>query len=326
MILDYFPARLSDAVTHGRASAWPYDKYPDTERLTAHTAVTLLDADGPGVVTCIHATHFVGRGGGLVFEPEAVRELQLRVYYDHASQPAIELPWHDFLFDAEGKSDFFSLNGVSKVHRANNFRLPMPFSSHIRIVLENPTDRDLIGYADVQWDSLPQFPKDLGYLYVERRGGTLTLPDAETELCSIRGRGRIAGHWLLLSADDPICQNGELLCEANNEFYLDGGDAPALEYLGTEDFYGFSWGFEQPECDGTCAILRKEATPNGGAVIGLARMRTTDAISFRSGCRYVFTYRHEINPALPGLNPNVRRAVEQGGVHAAFESCVYYYK
>ena len=146
MIQDYSQARLSEAVTHGRVSTWPYDKYPDIERLMAHTAVTLLDTDGPGVVTCIHATHFVGRGKGLSFEPETVRELLLRVYYDRASQPAIELPWHDFLFDSEGKSDFFSLCGVSKVHRANNFRLPMPFSSHIRIVLENPTDRDLTGY------------------------------------------------------------------------------------------------------------------------------------------------------------------------------------
>ena len=90
----------------------------------------------------------------------------------------------------------------------------------------------------------------------------------------------------MLSADDPICQNGELLCEANNEFYLDGGDDPALEYLGTEDLYGFSWGFAQPESDGICAILRKEVTPNGGAVIGLARMRPTDAISFQNGCRF----------------------------------------
>ena len=65
---------------------------------------------------------------------------------------------------------------------------------------------------------------------------------------------------------------------------------------------------------------------DGGSVIGLARIRTADAISFQKSCRYVFTYEHEINPALPSLNPNVKRALDQNGVPAKFDSCVYYYK
>jgi len=318
-------AKLSDSVSHNAVSAWPYDKYPETPRLTAHSVITLLDTDGPGVVTCLHATRFMPRGG-LNFDREPVNDLLVRVFYDHEPNPSVEMSWHDFVFDLGAKSGFFSLGSVSKVRRANNFRLPMPFLKHIKITLENPTESDMTGYADVQWDRLPVFPDNMGYLYAEHRRGELNVPHASAELCDIKGQGKIVGHWLLLSADDPICKNGELLCEANNEFYLDGAVSPSLEYLGTEDLYGFSWGFEQTECDGACAIIRKEETQNGGSLIGLARMRTADAISFQKDCRYLFTYEHETNPALPSLNPGVKRALEQNGVKASYESCVYYYK
>ncbi len=320
----YDLTKLNDCVSQNAVSAWPYDKYPEMPRLTAHSAITLLEAEGPGVMTCLHATRFMPRGG-LNFEKEPVHDLIVRVFYDNEPKPSIEMPWHDFVFDLGAKSGFFSLGCVSKVHRANNFRLPMPFRTHIKITLENPTENDLTGYADVQWDRLPDFPDDMGYLYAEHRCGELIIPHASAELCNIKGQGKIIGQWLLLKADDPICKNGELLCEANNEFYLDGASSPSLEYLGTEDLYGFSWGFEQLESDGVCAILRKEETQNGGSVIGLARVRTSDAISFQQSCRYVFTYEHETNPELPSLNQNVKRALEQNGVRASFSSCVYYY-
>jgi len=318
-------AKLSDSVSRNAVSAWPYDKYPDTPRLTAHSIITLLETDGPGVVTCLHATRFMPRGG-LNFDKEPVHDLIVRVFYDHEPKPSIEMSWHDFVFDLDAKSGFFSLGCVSKVHRANNFRLPMPFRKHIKITLENPTDCDMTGYADVQWDRLSEFPADMGCLYAEHRRGELNIPHASAELCDIKGQGKVVGQWLLLNSDDPICKNGELLCEANNEFYLDGAASPSLEYLGTEDLYGFSWGFEQLECDGNCAILRKEETQNGGSVIGLARIRTADAIAFQRDCRYVFTYEYETNPALPSLNPSVKRALEQNGVKASYENCVYYYK
>ncbi len=318
-------AQLTGAVSRNAVSAWPYDKYPGAPRLTARSVITLLEAEGPGIVNCIHATRFMMRGG-LDFEKEPVNRLIVRVFYDNEIKPSIEMSWHNFVFDLGAKSGFFTLGCVSKVRRANNFRLPMPFKNHIKITLENPTDSDMIGYADVQWDQLPEFPDGTGYLYADYRSGELNIPHASAVLCDIKGRGKIVGQWLLLAADDPICKNGELLCEANNEFYLDGAAAPALEYLGTEDLYGFSWGFEQLESDGVCAILRKEETKNGGSVIGLARMRAADAVSFQKSCRYVLTYEHEINPELPSLNPGVQRALEQNGVKTSCESCVYYYQ
>jgi len=41
-------------------SHWPYDKYPNIPEVTPHSKTLLLDVDGPGVVTLIHASKYVG--------------------------------------------------------------------------------------------------------------------------------------------------------------------------------------------------------------------------------------------------------------------------
>ncbi len=45
---------LNKKKTHLVPSTWQLDKYPDAPRMTPHGKVTLLDVDGPGVVTLIH--------------------------------------------------------------------------------------------------------------------------------------------------------------------------------------------------------------------------------------------------------------------------------
>ena len=40
------------------SSTWCYDKYPDLPELNAGKTVTLLDQDGPGVVSCLHLQLF----------------------------------------------------------------------------------------------------------------------------------------------------------------------------------------------------------------------------------------------------------------------------
>ncbi|WP_214626585.1 DUF2961 domain-containing protein [Paenibacillus agaridevorans] len=47
---------------------------------------------------------------------------------------------------------------------------PMPFKKSIRIELENPTNTDLIGYTDIQWEQqLSPIPENTGYLVIQNR-------------------------------------------------------------------------------------------------------------------------------------------------------------
>ena len=150
----------------------------------------------------------------------------------------------------------------------------------------------------------------------------MRVPQEPATLWDLRGPGAVAAHWLQFESDDPLCPGGELLCEGNQEIYLDGDFDPSLEYLGTEDLYGFSWGFKEVQSDFYVAILKRQELPGGGARIALLRSRGEDRIGFQQTCRLVLNYQHDATCA---INPRVRQAQERGGLLAPYRSCAYYY-
>lgn len=310
------------AVNPGRShlvpATWPHDKYPDMPELDAGKRVTLLDQDGPGVISCLHVSAYTAKDEFSLTSPIA-QSLIIRVWYDGQLAPAIEMPLMDFLGDIQCASSYFSTVYFSKVRESHNFRLPMPFRKHIKVEVENPSRTDLFGYMDLQWEEVEMIPPECGYLRADFRMGALSIPDEIATLWDISSPGAVVAHWLQIEADDPLCKNGELLCEANDEITLDGDTQPTLEYLGTEDFYGFSWGFHGTQCDGRVAILKRDDLPQGGARIAILRTRELDRIIFQRSCKLVMNYRYE----------RLDRAVQardKGGVPAHYRSCVYYYQ
>ena len=312
---------IGSKASHLIPSTWPYDKYPAMPELDAGKSVTLIDQDGPGVVSCLHVSNYYDKRS-ILEGPEAAEGLVLRVWYDRSPDPAVEMPLMDFLGDIQCGSAFFSTLYFSKVKHSHNFRLPLPFRQHLRITIENTSPVDLIGYSEVQWEAVDEIPAECGVLRADYRCGVMRVPQEPATLCELPGPGAVAAHWLQFESDDPLCPGGELLCEGNQEFYLDGGAEPALEYLGTEDLYGFSWGFKEIQSDFYTAILKRQDLPGGGARIALLRNRAGDRIHFRRSCKLVLNYTHDADCK---INPRVRQAEEKGGILAPFRSCVYWY-
>jgi hypothetical protein len=315
---------IGNGVSRLVPSTWPYDKYPDLPELDAGKTVTLIDQAGPGVISCLHVSNYYDKKS-ILQGPEAAQGLVLRVWYDGSPQPAIEMPLMDFLADIQAESAFFRSLYFSKVKHSHNFRLPIPFRRHIRITVENTSPVDLIGYSEVQWEQVAEIPSDCGTLRVDFRQGIMHVPQEPLTLWELPGPGAVVAHWLQFESDDPLCPGGELLCEGNQEIYLDQEDSdpiPALEYLGTEDFYGFSWGFKDIQSDFYVAILKRQDLPGGGARIALLRTRAGDRIQFQRSCKLVLNYTHDANCM---INPRVRQAAEKGGIYAPYRSCVYWY-
>jgi len=312
---------VQSGLSHLVPSTWPYDKYPDAPELDGCSRITAIDQDGPGVVTCLHVSNYYNKRD-FNDSPPGAQALLLRVWYDGDPVPAIEMPLMDFLGDIQGESAYFSTIYFSKVKQSHNFRLPMPFRKHIRIEIENPSPVDLIGYTEVQWEQVDDIPSGCGYLKTDFRMGAMRVPQEPATLWDIHGAGNVVAHWLQFESDDPLCPGGELLCEGNEEITLDGAAEPALEHLGTEDLYGFSWGFQETQCDGYVAILKRQELPGGGARIALLRTRANDRIRFAQSCKLVLNYLHD---AQCQINPRVRQAQEKGGILAPYRSCVYYY-
>jgi hypothetical protein len=303
-------------------STWCYDKYPDMPELDAGKTVTLIDQDGPGVISNLHISNYFIKQP-FEMNADASQGLVLRVWYDSESRPAIDMPLMDFLGDIQCQSAYFSNLYFSKVKQSHNFRLPMPFRKHIKIEVENTSSVNLMGYAEVQWEQVKEISHDCGCLRVDYRQGVMRVPQEPVCLWELPGPGTVVAHWLQFEADDPLCPKGEMLCEGNQEIYLDGETEPALEYLGTEDMYGFSWGFQEIQSDFYVAILKRQELPAGGARIALLRSRAGDRIRFEKSCRLLLTYMHDATRA---FNPLVRQAQERGGIFAPYRSCVYYYQ
>jgi hypothetical protein len=318
--------------THLERACWPYDKYPDLPQLTAGARVALLDADGPGVVTNLHASRMayladvLGTGG--LREPDAPARPVIEVTYDHADEPQIRLPLVDFLGDPEGCGAVYATRYFAKVWDAANLRLPLPFGDHVRIEIVNPSQTDLIGYLDLQWQELPRLPEGCGRLCVDYRRGTARFPEDIVTLCDVRGPGAIVAHWLTLATDLEQARDGEYVCEGNQEFYLDDAAAPQLEYLGTEDLYGNSWGFRGPVSDGYAAILRHDTDAAGVTTIGMLRCREADRVTFDRRCRVLLDHTAEFYAA-NSANPFHAQGVFAGrprlSYEASYRSCFYYY-
>ena len=295
-------------------SHWPYDKYPDMPEITPRSKMVLLDVDGPGVVTLIHVSKYNGGDQD---------KLILRVWYDGEKAPAIEMPWMDFLGDVEAKTAHFSTIYFSHVKESHNFRLPMPFRKHIRMEVENPTDKKFTGYTDIQWEKVKTLPSDTGYLRVVYHTGAPTIPEQTIEVCNITGPGAIVAHWLQIQADHSKTVGGDLICEANQELYLDGSMTPQIEYLGTEDCYGYSWGMGGGiQSDSYAAIIRMDRWKSGG-LFTMLRCRGTDKINFETSCRWVINYQNEFFST-----PQLAKQPRLHGTASfpmPYRSAVYYY-
>lgn len=279
-------------------------------RLNAGSKVRIFEAQGPGVVTLIHVSA-LGTNFGQGFDSEASQEVRLRVFYDGEQRPSIEMPLMDFLGDVQCRSSYFQTEYFSKVRESHNFRLPMPFRRSIGIELENPSAFDLVGYTDVQWDKVRRIPKDCGYMRVQYRQGTLDARSPNV-LFELHHPGKIMAHWLQFESEKS--EHGETICEGNQEIYLDGARQPAFNYLGTEDVYGYSWGFQGTHFDQFQAILKEEDLTPAGSRITALRCRDKDAISFRKSAKWLITYRND-PAAMNHLGDNP----------IPYRHCVYYY-
>ena len=312
---------VRDRTTRMIPATWTLDKYPDAETLKAHTSITLLDQDGPGVITQLHVSHY-GQGDA--------SKMILRVWYDNEKTPSIEMPLMDFLGDIESATQPYSNIHFSHVRKSHNFRLPLPFRKHIRMEVENPTEDHLFGYMDVQWDQVEKIPENTGYLKVAYQNGSFQFPHEELILCDIDSPGSIVAHWLQLEGDHEACADGQATCEGNHEIYLDGDSEPTYESLGIEDFYGHSWGFSGLSSDFYSAIVRLDETPKGGTKVAMVRARDTDRINFRESCRILLTYRHDLGEPFnyetrKGKAPALQPFVDGTSLEVPYRSCIYYY-
>lgn len=307
-------AILRPDVQTGIANAgWKYDRYKDLASLDAGTAMTVADLKGPAVITHIHTTRH---------QPVAAmaRGIVLEIWFDAADEPAVCVPLADFFGDGcNGGGMDFTSTFIECAPWSYNAYFPMPFKERARVVLRNDTGRNAMNYSYVEWRSLPEWDDRLGYFHAtyQRKCFRLTR-EADETFFEVRGSGHLLGRQFSIATDEPAYAKFRCVMEGNNEVDVDGRPR-ALDYLGTEDSFTFSWGFQRPFAGLRAGMTLVDlATPSR---LSIYRFHDHMPIRFRNSLAWRINWQHET-----GSFAAMKKAAEGGGAWVDYAAVFYWYQ
>ncbi len=206
----------------------------DARSIAPGETLVLAELDGPGVITHIWAT--VGSP-----DPFYGRSLVLRIYWDGAEKPSVEVPFGDFFGVGHGaRVDFVSLPVATSSHgRAVNCFWKMPFRKSAKITVTNESKiyPTLSFYYQIDWRKVDRLPEDVLYFHARYRQAAPAEPGDYTIL-ETQGKGHYVGTvYSVLQTETGWFGEGD------ERFYIDGESLPRLRGTGTEDYFGDAWGF-----------------------------------------------------------------------------------
>jgi len=309
-------ATLKPEVRTGFANGgWNLDRYEDLEPLRAGARITVGDLEGPGIIRHFHMTRH---------RPKELcaRGVVLEIWFDGADRPAVRCPVADFFGDGcNGSGMNFTSKFIECAPWSYNCYISMPFAKRAKVILANDTKKDLHCYAYVEWEKLPEWDKSLGYFHATYRRKCFQLTNSSNEVFfEVQGAGHVLGRQYSVVTDEPVFKRYHYVMEGNNELDIDG-QPRQVDYLGTEDSFTFSWGFQQP-----FAGLRAGMTlVDTGPVNRLSIYRFHDPMPIRFNKSLVWRInwskeRHCIN------NRDWLDAVAKGGCWVDYATIYYWYQ
>ncbi len=218
----------------------------DYIRLAPGETVTLAEISGAGVIRHIWMT-FNAR------EPMG-RLLVLRMYWDGAQQPAVEVPIGDFFGVGNGmlaEVNSFPIT-VSSRGRALNCWWQMPFAKGAKITITNEGYEPInTFYYYIDYLALKTSPGTKERFYAQYRQAYPASSLENYLILETSGRGRYVGTVLSVESTKPDWwgEGDELICVDNRE---------PLRGTGTEDYFCYAWGMKpnstlwhgSPVCEG----------------------------------------------------------------------------
>lgn len=275
--------------------------------------VTLCDTDGPGMITHIWFTGYVGHS------------FVMRIYWENEEFPSVEAPISAFFgcaYDENFKDrdgNYIVLNSakiLTAPGRGFNSYWEMPFAKHCRITMENRGKKEeTLFYMISGWYG--EIPQDAGYFHAAyRQEHPVMKGRAYTIIDGIEGRGCFAGVTLATG------MNGNNTCwvEGEAKMYIDDDQYPSMNYTGTEDYFCGSYGF------GNDIILNRYQTFSG-MYTGLFAIMG-DNREFYNGQQRFLLYRfHEKDPVY--FSKNFKMTIDNlgwtGPRYDDYTSVAYWY-
>ena len=227
----------------------------DYREIGPGAALTLLDSDGPAVISHIWVTIASD-------DPNHLKALVLRMYWDGESSPSVEAPIGDFF--GLGLGSYFLYESIplsvgSK--QALNCFFAMPFQKHARITITNEGSQKTDAfYFNIDYRTYAKaLPADQLYFHAQYRqvapaqgwtsqwkeNGDPGIADRKNltgesnyVLMEAAGRGHFAGVTM------SVLQNQDgWWGEGDDMFFIDGEATPSINGTGSEDYFLGAWNF-----------------------------------------------------------------------------------
>ena len=225
----------------------------DARPVAPGETLALLDADGPGIVTHVWVTIASE-------DPNHLKALVLRMYWDGEATPSVEAPIGDFF--GLGLGDYYSYQSiplqVGSVKALNCF-FPMPFQKHARITVTNEgTIKTDSFYFNVDYRAYAKpLPGDSLYFHAQYRqaapskgtSNQWTSNDDMDHLKNLDGKDNYVwmeatgrGHFVGVTMS--VLQNQDKWWgEGDDMFFVDGEKLPSINGTGSEDYFLGAWDF-----------------------------------------------------------------------------------
>ncbi|MDR1304552.1 MAG: DUF2961 domain-containing protein [Verrucomicrobiales bacterium] len=296
-------ALVSDAVTR-RASS--YDRAGGNDDCLFYiepgqTAV-LLDTAGPGKITHLWATlrEFDQSGHDTV-----ARDLVLRMYWDGATTPSVEVPIGDFfgLGHALSPETFYyprkyAVNSLPVAlggnERAFNCYWPMPFHQAARVEVYNNGLRTVrLFFYHIDYELGPQ-PANAALFHAafgHEPAARGQVPGNERDYHNLDGRdnlvlldttgsGHYAGcfYYIQARADSWWGEGDDML-------FIDGDPLPTITGTGSEDYFNNAWGYNHEFCHPCYGAPLVEKRPDGTSYMSLYRFHLADPVRFKKSLK-----------------------------------------
>lgn len=318
-----------------RSSSWDRTG-KNSDRVGVEPGVTAVIADISGAGCIRHIWITIADE-----EPDYLRRLVLRAYWDGESVPSVESPVGDFFGVGHARvSNYWSLplnmvtggRAQEQSRAAMNCFFPMPFGRSARLTVENQGKqpvRSLYYYVDYEeYDALPaealrfhaqwrrQNPTPASLDLSDRsknfqRANEVVNLDGKNNyvIMEATGRGHYVGCNLSIDHLNPIPNFG-WFGEGDDMIFIDGDPSPTLVGTGTEDYFCAAWGYPG----------RFNSMPYHG--ISLAGANEGDAAY--SGKWTMYRY-HVEDPVMFSKSVKVTIEHGHGNVHANDYSSVGYW-
>jgi hypothetical protein len=275
----------------------------DCRKLTPGETLTILDADGPGLISHMWFTVAMS-------EPYWSKRVVMRIYWDGEDTPSVETPLGDFFGLGLGvpvnwQSTYLSVGN----QQAMNSFFPMPYAKHAKVTITNDgkTPINALYYnIDYRKDSHPLAPGTL-YFHAQYRqaqpnkGWSTQWYENSDPMMNLKrnvdGKDNFVwfeakGHGQYIGVTMSVLQNQDgWWGEGDDMFFIDGAALPNIIGTGSEDYFGGAWDFGTPFSYAMygAPVVEKEIAGARGSVY---RFHTDSPITFTKDMKATIEHGH----------------------------------